>query len=210
MRIWDLPTRLFHWGVVFLVGSLWLTADQGEIDWHKRAGFALLALLAFRLFWGVAGSETARFSRFVRGPREIWRYLRGEPQRPGHNPLGALSVVAMLAVLCVEAVLGLFAIDEDGLDAGPFAPMVGFDGARLAAYLHGLAFNVLLGFVALHVATVLVYLVCGNNLIGPMITGRKRAAEGTPAPRFAPSWFTVIGCLLAVATYALLWRADTL
>src|SRR5690349_8625703 len=92
--VWDWPTRIVHWSLAILIFSLWWTSGSDTIVLHKRLGFALLALVAFRLYWGFVGSETARFSDFVKGPRAVLRYLReGVATTLGHNPLGALSVI---------------------------------------------------------------------------------------------------------------------
>src|SRR4051794_18611755 len=100
VRVWDLPTRLVHWAMAALIPWSWWTAHHDQLERHRLSGYLLLGLLLFRLIWGFAGSDTACFAAFVRGPAAIRRYLRGEaPASPGHNPLGALSVVALLAAL---------------------------------------------------------------------------------------------------------------
>src|SRR5215472_18142384 len=134
VKVWDLPTRVFHGAIVALLAFLWWTEKTEDIPDHKLAGFALIALIVFRIYWGVVGSETARFSNFVRGPRAVWRYMIGRaPQVLGHNPMGGLSVVLILFLLAAESLLGLFAVEEDGLESGPLAPLVGLDWAQLAA-----------------------------------------------------------------------------
>src|SRR4051812_6803603 len=103
MRVWDLPTRLVHWAMAALIPWSWWTAHNDQLERHRLSGYLLLGLLLFRLIWGFAGSETARFAAFVRGPAAIRRYLRGEGPAPlGHNPLGALSVLALLAALAAQ------------------------------------------------------------------------------------------------------------
>lgn len=175
VTIWDVPTRIFHWALVVLIALLWWSGKSGEIALHKRVGFAVVGLIVFRAYWGFAGSSTARFSSFLRGPREIWRYIRGRAAPfLGHNPLGGISVVVMLSLVAIESGLGLFAVDEDGLESGPLAPMIDLDWSQFAARMHALVFDVLLAVIALHVVAVLAYWAGGNNLIGPMITGRKR------------------------------------
>ena len=207
--VWDLPIRLFHWALVGLLGFLWWSEEHDDIADHKLAGFALLGLIAFRVCWGIAGSETARFTRFVRGPRQIWRYLRGRAgQSIGHNPLGAISVIAMLGLLIGESALGLFAIDEDGLEAGPLAPMAGLDWAQAAARWHALLFDVLLVMLAVHVAAVFLYWIAGKNLVLPMITGRTAAPSGLARPTRAPWWMLFIGLAVGLGTFAVLWRLD--
>src|SRR5690349_12806244 len=103
IRVWDIPTRLTHWLIVVLVGLSWWTAETGRLEWHRWSGYALLGLVIFRIYWGFVGSSTARFSSFVRGPRAIAGYLQGRwVATAGHNPLGALSVVALLVLLLVQ------------------------------------------------------------------------------------------------------------
>src|SRR4051812_31713006 len=151
MGVWALPTRLVHWAMAALIPWSWWTAHTDQLDRHRLSGYALLGLLLFRLIWGFAGSETARFAAFVRGPKAICRYLRGEaPARAGHNPLGALSVVALLTAVAAQIGLGLFAVDEDGLESGPLSYLISFDTARTAAAIHHKMFWVLVALIALH------------------------------------------------------------
>ncbi len=209
VRIWDAPTRIFHWSLAALIAYLWWTEEHDEIAQHKLAGYAVIGLIVFRLYWGFFGSQTARFADFVKGPRAIWRYLRGRaPAMLGHNPLGALSVLALLVLVAVEAVFGLFAIDEDGLEAGPLAPNVGLDWAQLAAHWHALLFDGLLVLVAVHVLAIALYWISGNNLLVPMITGRKQISTEAKA-RFAPWWSAMIGIGLAALSAFALWRLDS-
>lgn len=147
------------------------------MEWHYRFGLAWVALVSFRLIWGVIGSNTSRFGSFVRGPRAVLTYLRGNvPSRIGHNPVGAYSVMAMLLALTVQIVSGLFSTDTDGLESGPLSFLVSFDSARLAATIHAWSFNILLGLIVLHIAAIISYqLLRGRNLVGPMISGRSAA-----------------------------------
>src|SRR6266436_139168 len=141
VRVWDGATRAVHWAIVVLLGASWWTARNHHMDYHRYSGYALLGVLAFRLYWGVFGSTTARFAKFVRGPRSIWQYLRSKAVNaaPGHNPLGALSVLALLGLLLGQVVLGLFCVDVDGLESGPLSHWVSFETARTCARLHRLA-----------------------------------------------------------------------
>lgn len=205
--VWDLPTRLFHWALVALLPLLWWSERNENLGLHKLLGYATAGLLAFRLYWGFAGSATARFSAFLRGPRAIMRYLRGQEVPTGHNPLGALSIVALLATLAVMLLSGLFIADEDGLDFGPFAAFVGYDTQRFAARLHAIAFDVLLALLLLHLAAVLVYQLAGKNLVVPMVTGRQTIAPNN-APRMARARTVVPGVALGLAVFAVLWLLD--
>ncbi len=203
-RIWDGPTRLFHWLLVLLIAISWRTGESGALEWHRWSGYAILALLLFRLGWGVVGSDTARFASFVRGPRAVWRYLHAsEPAAPGHNPLGALSVVAMLLLLGLQVGLGLFAVDEDGLESGPLSHLVSYEAAEQAADLHELVFNAVLALIALHVLAILFYaLVRRRNLVGPMVTGHAPALGPVQPLRFA-GW--VRAALVFAVAAALAW-----
>ena len=181
--IWDAPTRLFHWLLVMLIAFSWWSAEARRMDWHRYSGYAILGLLVFRIFWGFTGASTARFAGFVRSPAATVRYLRGdEPAGAGHNPLGAWSVLAMLALLVLQVGLGLFAVDVDGFESGPLSDRVSFEAGRQAAAWHHLAFNALLALIALHVVAIAAYLVFrGKNLVGPMITGaRAGPVDGAP------------------------------
>jgi len=207
VTVWDWATRLFHWLIVGLVAFAWWTSETEHMDWHRIAGYAVIALLAFRLFWGVLGPGTARFAQFVRGPLSAWRYLSGRAKHViGHNPIGGWSVLTLLATLSVLTVSGLFAMDEDGLESGPLANAVTYGQATMAAEWHETAFNVLLGLVALHVLAIAFYALRGDNLIGPMITGRKTVPADVAAPAPATKWALVTGLVLAAGTFAgLLW-----
>jgi len=199
--VWDLPTRLFHWLLVAFLGFSWWTAEQGEEQLHIWSGLAVMTLLVFRLLWGVAGSSTARFASFVRGPGALRGYLAGRWRGIGHNPLGGLSVVALLAVVAAQVGLGLFASDEDGLAEGPLARLVSLDASEKAVELHEQMFDVLLAFAVLHVAAILFYRLRGRDLLWPMITGRTRAEPGVEPMRPA-KWWAALLCLLAALAVA--------
>lgn len=186
VRVWDLPLRLFHWLLVLLVSASattgWFAAEIGwqGMEWHKRSGYCILALVLFRIGWGFVGGTHARFADFVRGPRTIWRYARGVLRRghephAGHNPLGGWSVLLMLLSLAVQTVTGLFIEDEDLGVEGPLAHLVSSRIGDALAGVHETNFFVLLALIALHVAAILFYLtVKRENLIRPMLTGYKR------------------------------------
>lgn len=201
VRIWDAPTRLFHWAIVVLVALQWWTAEEEELELHITLGLVTLGLILFRLIWGLIGSSTARFATFVKGPRAVIAYLRGRAGYVlGHNPLGALSVIGLLGVLVAQIGLGLFASDEDGLYGGPFAHLIDPDLSEEAAELHEDLFDVLLVLIGLHVAAILYYaLVKRDNLVGPMITGRRDVPEGVEGMSAASAWRLVVAALLAAA-----------
>ena len=108
IKIWDLPTRLFHWLLVALIAGAFITENLGVMEWHGRVGLAILGLIVFRIIWGFVGSTYARFCTFIRGPQAIKAYLKGEWHGLGHNPLGALSVLGILATVGLQVGTGLF------------------------------------------------------------------------------------------------------
>jgi cytochrome b len=201
VRVWDLPTRLGHWSMVVLIALSWWTAKSGRMEWHRWSGYLLLGLVLFRLWWGFVGSSTARFAGFVRGPRAILAYLRGTaPAVPGHNPVGALNVLVLLGLLGVQIVLGLFAVDVDGIESGPLSEYVSFDAGRVAAHWHETVFNALLVFVALHVLAVAYYVLFRReDLVRAMLRGWREQAPGTPSLVPGGAVRFIIGVLLAVA-----------
>jgi cytochrome b len=181
-----------------LFGLSWWTGKSGRLEWHRWSGYVLLAVLVFRVCWGFFGSSTARFTQFLRGPREILAYVKGRwPLAPGHNPLGALSVLALLLLMLAQVALGLFAVDIDGIESGPLAIHVSFETGRLCAEWHHTLFGALQIFIGLHIAAVLFYVfVKRENLIGAMLGG-TRGYESQPAePVWFASWMRIV---LAVA-----------
>ncbi|HEX9931768.1 MAG TPA: cytochrome b/b6 domain-containing protein [Allosphingosinicella sp.] len=209
IAVWDLPVRLIHWLIVLLVGFSWWTAEEEMLDWHARSGFAILFLLVFRIVWGLIGSSTARFASFVRGPRHILDHLRGRREFVlGHNPLGALSVLALLFMLSLQVGLGLFAADEDGFLSGPLSHLLNEEAVEAVTELHETSFEVLKWLILLHVAAILFYLlVRRKNLVGPMVTGRTIGPRGTPPMTPAPAWRAAVAALAAFASVAALWSA---
>ena len=201
--LWDLPTRLFHWGLAGLIAFSWWSVHNHHTDWHIWSGCAILTLLLFRLMWGVVGSSTARFSSFVRGPKTVLRHLRGGWSGIGHTPLGAISVLALLAAVAVQVGLGLISQDPDGLYFGPLATLVSSDTSDKARDLHELWFNVVLGLIILHVGAILFYRLRGRHLTKPMITGRA-ALDPRAAPMRPGKWWVAVLCL-AVALGITRW-----
>ena len=205
VRIWDRPTRIFHWVLVVLFVVCFMSGRNGRFDIHVPAGQALLVLVAARILWGFAGSASSRFRAFLRPMREITAYLptlakRSPGGHPGHNPLGGLSVAAMLLTLLVQASLGVFAVDVDGLHEGPLSFLVSYTAARRAAELHGLVVDALLVLVGLHLAAVAFYwLYKRENLVKPMLTGRASLPSGTPGPRLVSDWRALLVLAFAAA-----------
>ncbi|MBP7582322.1 MAG: cytochrome b/b6 domain-containing protein [Vogesella sp.] len=201
VKVWDVPTRLFHWTLLAMFVGMWASAENGQLQIHTKLGVAMLVLVVFRLLWGVVGSQTARFSDFFK-PCQVKAYLRGEVtenQQPGHNPLGGLMVVALLGALLVQLGLGLFAADVDSYTFdGPLAKLIDSGLAEQVTEWHEIWFNVLLGLVGVHVLAIVAYRKLKNtNLVPPMITGSKTLAGEVKPLRFAPGWLGLV--VLAVA-----------
>jgi cytochrome b len=197
--VWDLPVRLVHWLLAALIAFSWWSVHNHHTDWHIWSGCAILTLLIFRLLWGFAGSSTARWSSFVRGPASVSAHLRGRWNGIGHTPLGGLSVVAIFFALAVQLGLGLVAEDEDGLYTGPLHRLVSIDTSDKARDLHELWFNVILGLIVLHIAAIVFYRLRGKKLTKPMITGRAVLAPGTRPMRPGKWWAALICCAIALA-----------
>ncbi len=205
VKVWDGWVRLFHWSIVLLVVGQYATAELALMEWHFRLGYLALALLVFRLGWGLLGSDTARFARFVQSPLAALAHLkhlrRREPDTEvGHNAAGGWMVLALLALLLAQVGTGLFANEEPGESYGAHGPLAmrvtdGLSG--LLTELHELGFNLLVGAICLHVAAVVAYAVLKRqDLVRPMLTGFKRLPAGMVAPRLGHP-------LLAVALLAL-------
>jgi cytochrome b len=199
--VWDLGVRAFHWLLVLLIAAGWWTYRSDAMLWHRRNGYAIAALLAFRLFWGFVGSAPARFDNFVRSPAEVVGYIRGQIRAGvGHNPAGGWSVLALLAALAVLVVTGLLGVTQEG-DSGRIASLIPFAWSRAATHLHALAFNALLALIGLHLAAVLIHQLLGHDLIRPMLSGRKHIEpdlEGQIPPERSSGW---IGLGLALVVY---------
>lgn len=215
VRVWDLPLRLFHWSLVILVGVSIYTGLVGgfvEMDYHMLSGYAILTLIIFRIAWGFAGSEHSRFSSFVK-PARIVPYLRslpgpGHKPHAGHNPLGALSVLAMLLALLVQALTGLFANDDILLE-GPLYHLVSEDMSDRLTSIHHYNTWVIYCLLGLHGLAILYYeIVKGERLALPMITGRKRleGAGTRPGPARELAVAAVILAAAAAATWYLVNR----
>ena len=203
VRIWDLPTRLFHWALAACVIGLVITAKVGgnAMEWHFRLGYAVLALLVFRVVWGLIGGRWSRFSAFLYSPARLVRYLRGNAHpedSAGHSPLGALSVFALLAVLGAQVGTGLLSDDEIAF-AGPLTRFVSNAVVGQATGYHKeIGQYLVLGLVALHVLAVLFYVVVRKHtLVRPMLGGDK----ALPVPA-APSRDDALSRTLALVVLA--------
>jgi cytochrome b len=207
VHAWDLPTRLFKWALVVMIVIAWVSTRFSDPDMkvHKLAGYAILVLVLYRLFWGAVGGSTARFSSFVRSPSRAIAYLREARKgttKPylGHNPAGGLMILALLFACFIQAVLGLFA--TDGVTAsGPLADIVGDTVSTFASRLHGAWFYLILALAIVHITANLYYqFIKGEDLIGPMITGRKKAAAYQDALAAEPGSLAVAALCLLLAS----------
>lgn len=210
IKVWDAPTRLFHWLLVLLMGFMWYSATQGGdmLVWHLRGGLLMLALVVFRLCWGIWGSDTAKFSRFVRPFSEIRSYTQGqmsEDELVGHNPLGALMVIALLAALVFQTATGLFAADENTFtNSGFLNHLVSEHAGTLARKIHVNFFNVLAVLAGVHIAAVLLYrFVKKQDLITPMINGFKTIDAKQPKLAGMGQLFAALS--VAIALVCAVW-----
>ena len=185
IRIWDLPTRTFHWLLAVLVVASIVSAHVGggAMMWHMRSGYAIFTLLAFRLVWGSAGGRWSRFATFLYAPSASLRYLRGaslphEHHHVGHNPLGAWSVFALLGVLAVQVATGLVA-DYEISTTGPLLKYVSSATSRVATHWHKhFGQWIIITFVVLHIGAIAFY---WQNLVAPMLHGDKLLTADVPA-----------------------------
>lgn len=203
VKIWDVFVRLNHWLMVALVVALWWTAEQGEMERHLQLAGILGGLIVARILWGLFGSESARFSRFVKGPAAVVEHFKelGQGQyQPGntHNAAGGWAVVALLLVLLVQFTTGLFA-DDEIFFSGPLASAVSGDLSDFLTGIHKDNFNVLIAVVVLHVVAIILYRLRGINLVAAMIHGKR---EGVAAPRLVNAWWAIVAAAaLATAFY---------
>lgn len=210
--VWDIPTRVFHWSLVTLVAIAWATGETRGFwfEVHEFAGYGVLALILFRIAWGIWGSRHSLFSDFVRGFGVVRDYtaklmrLR-PPHSVGHNPLGGWMIVLLLATLVVQVGTGLFAGGEEveGVTVtGPLASYISPDAAHAFLEIHETAFNILLVLVCIHLAGVITDIVLTrDNLILAMITGRKPVTPDAAAAEsggIAPVWRAVAFAAIAV------------
>lgn len=208
VKVWDLPTRVFHWSLVLSVFACWFTIENRWILAHQVSGAAVLGLLIFRLLWGIVGSRTAKFTDFVKWPWTAARYLwsslhKHDDYHTGHNPAGGWMVIAVLVILGFQGITGLFANNDLGF-SGPLADHVSKDTSDKATQLHVLNFNLILALVWLHLIAVFLYvLVKRQNLVRAMITGKKPVEQAGKdnSVAFASPW--TIAATLIVSAVAL-------
>lgn len=213
VRAWDGPTRLFKWFLVatIVVGYLTYRAGDGGLKWHIWNGYFALILVTFRLLWGIAGSSTARFASWLSSPWTALSYgasvIAGRARHYlGHNPLGGWMIVVLLGFVAAQGISGLFTVDSNGINGGPFANLDFGDPTlvqRRFSWWHRVGFYILLGFAAVHIlANVLYEAVKKDPLIRAMVTGKKPAADFADAPAMVPAshtWVRALVCFCLAA-----------
>jgi cytochrome b len=213
VRVWDLPTRLFHWLLAACVIGSVVSAKIGgnAMVWHFRFGYVIFTLLAFRLLWGVVGGRWSRFASFVYAPAALLRYLRGgsraeEHHEVGHSPLGALSVFALLAILAAQVGSGLFADDEIS-NTGPLIKFVsGATSSALTSWHKTFGQGIILTLVVLHVVAIVMYRVRRRrDLVRPMLVGDKLLPPGVPASTDSLATRSLAALLLAACAAGVGW-----
>jgi cytochrome b len=216
VKVWDGWIRLCHWSIVALLGFSWITAEAGWMQPHYISGYAVLTLVLFRIAWGLAGSETARFSRFLRSPLAALHHLRHFPKREpdreiGHNAAGGWMVLVLLGLLLAQPLTGLFAADEPEYSYGAKGPLAGLVSAATSGMLTGLheeIFLLLQIAAGLHILAVAGYaLLKGHDLVRPMVTGWKRLPAAMPAPRLGSP---LLAALLLAASAAIVFGVTRL
>ena len=204
IKVWDLPTRLFHWLLALCVSAALITGQIGgaAIDWHGRIGLAIVGLIVFRLVWGLIGSRHARFASFVPTPTTLAAYLRGQWRGVGHNPLGALSVIALLLLIAAQLGSGLLANDDIAFH-GPLFALISKELSDRLTGIHELSSTLLIALIVLHLAAIAFYgHVKKDKLIKPMITGWKDLPPGTEGESAAGGGMVALIVALAVALAA--------
>ena len=210
IAVWDAPVRLFHWALALLVTFSFVSGHVAGswLDWHMKSGYAILALVSFRILWGFAGGDTARFSSFVKGPGAAFAYAREtfagrHPFTVGHNPAGGAMVVVMVVAIFLQAFTGLF-VDDEIATQGPLAAKVSGAVVGRMGWIHHYNPWLLVLLVAMHVTAIALYRkVLRTNLVTPMVTGIADAPEGTVPPVHRPAW--VAALLFAASVAAPYW-----
>jgi cytochrome b len=201
VQVWDLPLRVFHWSLALCVCTALITGWLGGewMELHGKAGLGVAGLLGFRLVWGIVGSTHARFTSFAPSPRAILAYLKGQWTGVGHNPLGALSVFALLGFLAIQVGSGLLGNDEIAF-SGPLASLVSEDLSIKATGWHRRLAWAMYLLTGLHVAAVIFYVhVKRHNILRPMLTGSQEVSDDTPQPRKAWLISLILALVLGLA-----------
>ena len=212
IRVWDIPTRLFHWSLVVLVFFCWVTQEKGWMELHFLGGEAILALVLFRIVWGFVGSQTARFAYFLKSPLAALHHLKEMRKREpdtelGHNAAGGWMVLGLLGLLLLQVGSGMFANDDDSFVEGPLRHFVSSRVSGIFNEIHELSFALIQIAVVLHVAAIVAYLALkGHNLERPMILGTKDIAGPVTPPKMVGSMRALGIFAIAAAAVAALVR----
>lgn len=200
VKVWDLSTRIFHWGLVIAIVSCWITIENRWIIAHQFSGLTVFFLIFWRIIWGVVGSKTSRFVEFIRWPWKAVTYLmrsfnQHKDYHTGHNPAGGWMVVFLIVLLVAQSITGMLANNDLGF-SGPLSDLVTKDISDWATQLHGLIFNLVLVLVWFHLIAVFFYVLVKNqNLIKAMLTGRKskeQTGDDVEGLFFVPAWRTIL------------------
>ncbi|WP_337842620.1 cytochrome b/b6 domain-containing protein [Rheinheimera sp.] len=198
VRVWDKAVRFYHWSQVLLLGGLWWTAEQGMMEWHQVLAYSLAAVLLARLVWAFVGSETARFSHFVQKPFQALRNWDQAKKGLGHKGLSAYMVLALMVLMLLQFVSGLMTTDEVFTE-GPLYSVVPSGLASLAGWWHHNGFNLLLGFIAIHIAAALLHAVRRDGTLAAMFTGKQQSEMPQPAEK--PFWVYLILVVLILTVF---------
>ena len=210
VRVWDPYVRIFHWLLVIGIGASWITGENGWMDTHYQVGLCVGGLILFRILWGFVGSPTARFTHFIKGPGAVASYVktmfaRNPSHAFGHTAGGGLMVLVLLLAVGVQAFSGLFNAD-DVLFEGPFYDNVSESTAKLAGFVHGRLFNILLALIALHVLVIVFYRIWKReNLVRAMVTGRALLPKGNGEADFASPFRALIVAAIAAVPPILIY-----
>lgn len=203
IKIWDNFTRIYHLSQLVLLALLWYTGENAEFEWHFICGFTLAGLWLSRLVWGVIGSDTSKFAHFIRSPISVlktWKNNSITTSHPGHNPVGGYMVMFLLLCLGLQLFTGLFASD-DVFTEGPLYSMVSESFAESMDSLHHQTFNILLVLISLHALAGVFHVLRGDNVIGAILTGKKKIKQSVAPLHFKPTVVPLI--IWALCSYSL-------
>ena len=210
--VWGIPVRLFHWGLVGLIGVSYYTGKFGDfdsIDNHMLAGYGVIGFVLFRLLFGLIGSGHVRFTNFIKGPKAILNYIKNPRPEPGHNPLGALGVVALILSLGVQAGTGLFTTDEIFVE-GPLYHLVSQDASSLMSQIHGINQWILLGLIGMHISAIAIHeLFMGHRILWPMIIGKAKSEDSQDPSSQEQSHQIVLAIVCALIAGGVTWYMVT-
>ncbi len=210
--IWDLPLRIFHWLFALTILASWYTSDQDRelIELHLQLGYFALGLIVFRLLWGIVGSKHSRFLSFMPTPKRVIDYIRNvvsncDTSTVGHNPLGGLMVILMITLVSLQAISGLF-INDDVFSAGPYYDSVSKEIEQVMVFLHHHIFDYMIGAIALHLLAIFYYVrIKKQNLILPMITGKKSADNVSENDQIKHSKLWLAGFIILIVVIFIYW-----